>query len=158
MIFIRRGNSPLELLQLIAVLQRQKRGESVEYNGFKKRKGIKIHAAVTSEGLPLSIVIGSGAEYDPYRFEEVLGAIKVRTGYRPITIPDEIVADSIYDDAQVLSYLRRRRIKLLFQKIKEIKRREKEEDLEDLVKNRMRKDQQQKGSFQKLKWDLEELS
>ncbi len=50
-------------MQLTAVLSKQKRGESVEYNGFKKRKGIKIHAAVTSEGLPLSIVIGFGAEY-----------------------------------------------------------------------------------------------
>ena len=76
-----------------------KRGESVEYNGFKKRKGIKIHAAVTSEDIPLSVVIGSGAECDPYRFEETLGAIKIRTGYRPITRPKEIVADSIYDDA-----------------------------------------------------------
>ncbi|QIB92865.1 transposase [Methanosarcina mazei] len=72
---------------------------------------MKIHAAVTSEDLPLSIVIGSGAEYDPYRFEETIGAIKVRTGYRPITRPEEIVADSIYDDAQVREYLRRRRIK-----------------------------------------------
>ena len=41
----------------------------------------------------------------------LLGAIKVRTGYRPITRPNEIVADSIYDDAQVREYLRRRRIK-----------------------------------------------
>lgn len=48
--------------------------------------------------------------------------------------------------------------KLLFQKTKETERREKEEDLKDLTKNRMQKDQQQKGSFQKLKWDLEELS
>jgi hypothetical protein len=38
-----------------------KKGESVEYNGFKKRKGIKIHAAVISEGLPLSIIMGPGA-------------------------------------------------------------------------------------------------
>ncbi|MGI5992813.1 MAG: transposase [Methanosarcina sp.] len=72
---------------------------------------MKIHAAVTLEDLPLSIVIGSGAEYDPYRFEETIGAIKVRTGYRPITRPEEIVADSIYDDTQVREYLRRRKIK-----------------------------------------------
>ncbi|WP_416182782.1 hypothetical protein [Methanosarcina sp.] len=70
-----------------------------------------MHAAVTSEDLPISIVIGSGAEYDPYRFEETIGAIKIRTGYRPITRPEEIVADSIYDDAQVREYLHSRRIK-----------------------------------------------
>ena len=45
-----------------------------------------------------------------------------------------------------------------FQKTKETERREKEEDLTDLVKNRMQKDQRLKGFFQKLKWDLEELS
>ncbi|MDR7666435.1 transposase [Methanosarcina sp. Z-7115] len=52
-----------------------KKGETVYYNGFKKRKGIKIHAAVISEGLPLGIIIGPGAEYDPYRFAETVGAI-----------------------------------------------------------------------------------
>jgi len=80
--------------------------------GFKKRKGIKIHVAVTSEDLPLSVVIGSVAESDPYRFEETLEAIKIRTGYKPITRLYEIVAGSIYDDAQVREYLRRRRIKI----------------------------------------------
>jgi hypothetical protein len=27
------------------------------------------------EGLPLGIIIGPGAEYDPYRFAEIVGAI-----------------------------------------------------------------------------------
>ena len=71
-------------------MEKQKKGESVEYNGFKKIKGIKIHVAVTSEDILLSVVIGSGAEYDPYRFEETLGAIKIRTGYRPITRPKKL--------------------------------------------------------------------
>ncbi len=47
--------------------------------------------------------------------------------------------------------------KLLFQKTKETERREKEEDLKDLARNRMQKDQRWKGSFQKSRWDLEEL-
>ena len=38
----------------------------------KKRKGIKIHAAVTSEEIPLSVVIGSGAEYDPIDLKKLL--------------------------------------------------------------------------------------
>lgn len=119
---------------------RGKKGENVEYNGFKKRKGIKIHAVVTSEYFPLSIVIGSGAEYDPYRLEEALGVIKIRTGYRPITRPNEIVADSIYNDAQARECCAGEESKHLFQKTKGTERREKEEDPKDLVKNLMRKD------------------
>jgi hypothetical protein len=32
-----------------------------------KRKRIKIHVAVTSETLPLSVFIGPGAKYNPYK-------------------------------------------------------------------------------------------
>ncbi len=48
--------------------------------------------------------------------------------------------------------------KLLFQKTKETERKEEEEGLEGFAKNHMQKDQQWKGSFQKSRWDLEELS
>lgn len=36
---------------MIAVCRYKKRKKVREYKRFKKRKGIKIHAAVTSEGL-----------------------------------------------------------------------------------------------------------
>jgi hypothetical protein len=39
---------------------RLKRGELVGYDGFKHRKGTKIHACVNRDSMPLRIVIGPG--------------------------------------------------------------------------------------------------
>ena len=79
-----------------------------------------MRAAVTSEGLPLTVVIVQEQKYDQYRIEDTLGSIKVKTGYRPIIRPNQIGTDSIYDNAQVRDYLRRRTIKdlLIMKKLK----------------------------------------
>jgi len=47
------------------------------------------------------------------RFEEYIGAIEIRNGHRPVTRTKGVLAYSIYDDAHVRQYLRRRRIKAL---------------------------------------------
>ncbi|NMC09546.1 MAG: transposase [Methanothrix sp.] len=53
----------------------EKRGKSPRYNGHNRRKGVKAHSAVSSEGLPLSILIGPGNEHDSQRFEQVMAGI-----------------------------------------------------------------------------------
>jgi len=91
----------------------EKGGEGAAYNGFKKRRGVKVHAAVTVEGLPVSLVIGAGNEHDSRRFIKVLEGIGIMTGRRgrPMTRPHKVVADAAYDGEKIRRYLRRRGIR-----------------------------------------------
>ncbi|MCP8316390.1 MAG: IS5 family transposase [archaeon] len=90
----------------------EERGELVGYDGHKKRKGTKVHAAVSGEGLPLSIVIGLGSEHDSKRFVDALDGIWVKVGRgRPRTRPKEVVADSAYDAKRIRLFLKGRGIK-----------------------------------------------
>lgn len=71
-----------------------------------------MHAAVTSEGLPLSIVVGPGNEHDSQRFEQVMSGIRIDIGRgRPRTRPVEVLADAAYDSWEIRNYLRKRGIK-----------------------------------------------
>lgn len=72
---------------------------------------MKVHAAVSAEGLPLSLVIGPGNEHDSRRFTDVLDGIRIGTGGRPRTRPHEVVADAAYDERKIRGYLRRRGIR-----------------------------------------------
>ena len=89
----------------------EKGGEDAAYNGHKKRRGVKVHAAVSAEGLPLSLVIGAGNEHDSRRFTDVLEGIRIRTSGRPRTRPREVVAEAAYDEGRIRGYLRRRGIR-----------------------------------------------
>lgn len=53
-------------------IETKKKGEGTAYNGYKKRKGIKIHACVTSHGFPVAIIVSPGNEHDSKRFVEVM--------------------------------------------------------------------------------------
>jgi len=84
----------------------------VGYDGYRRRRGSKVHVAVSEEGLPLSVVIGPGDEHDSKRFIGVLNAIRAKRGIgRPKTRPEEVYADSAYDTREIRSYLKRRGIK-----------------------------------------------
>jgi len=73
---------------------------------------VKVHVAVSSEGLPLSIVTGPGNEHDSQQFEPVMADIRINIGRgRPRTRPVEVVADAGYDSDSIRAYLRRRGIK-----------------------------------------------
>ncbi len=73
---------------------------------------MKVHAAVSSEGIPLSIQIGHGNEHDSQRFEQVMAGIKINIGIgRPRTKPGEVMADAAYDTDAIRKYLRKRGIK-----------------------------------------------
>jgi transposase len=73
---------------------------------------VKVHASVSSEGLPLSLVLSPGNEHDSRRFVEVLAEIRIGKGIgRPISRPFEVLADAAYDNNEIRLYLRRRGIK-----------------------------------------------
>ena len=59
--------------------QKTRRARQI-YNCHKKRKGVKVHVAVSTEGLPLSIITGPGNEHDSKRFVEVLGMVRIGIG------------------------------------------------------------------------------
>ena len=64
------------------------------------------------EGLPLSLVLSPGDEYDSKRFVEVLNGIRIgKCIGRPRSRPLEVLADAAYDIKDIRLYLRRRGIK-----------------------------------------------
>jgi transposase len=73
---------------------------------------VKAHAVVSSESLPLAIILGDGNEHDSRRFQQVVSRVRINTGRgRPKTRPEEVLADAAYDTESIRCYLRRRGIK-----------------------------------------------
>jgi transposase len=73
---------------------------------------VKFHAAVNSNSLPISLMIGPGNEHDSKRFEQVVSNVRVKIGRgRPRSKPQEVLADAAYDTEAIRTYLRRRGIK-----------------------------------------------
>jgi transposase len=67
---------------------------------------------VSTEGLPLSLVLSPGNEHDSKRFVEVLNRIRIVKGIgRHRSRPVEVLADAAYDDKEIRLYLRCRGIK-----------------------------------------------
>jgi hypothetical protein len=68
---------------------------------------------VSTDGLPLSLVLSPGNEHDSKRFVEVLNGIRIGKGIsRPRSRPVEALADAAYDDKEMRFYLQRRDIKV----------------------------------------------
>jgi len=85
-------------------------GELVAYNGHKKKR-VKVHVAVCSTGLPLSIFTGLGSQHNSQKFIEFIDGIEIKIERgRPRTKPGEVVADAAYDDMKIREDLRRRNI------------------------------------------------
>jgi transposase len=73
---------------------------------------VKVHVAVSSNSLPLVIIIGAGNEHDSQRFKQVVSNVRINIGRgRPRTRPREVLADAAYDTESIRNYLRRRGIK-----------------------------------------------
>lgn len=67
---------------------------------------------MSQEGLPLSIIISPGNEYDSQKFIDILESIKIRINRgRPRSKPVELNADAAYDNNTIRVYLKRRGIK-----------------------------------------------
>jgi hypothetical protein len=87
-------------------------GTSARHNKHKRRKGVKALAAVSSDSLPLVIIVGASNEHDGRRFEQVVSNIRINIDRgRPKTKPGEVLADAAYDTESIRCYLRRRGIK-----------------------------------------------
>jgi transposase len=65
----------------------------VGYDGFKHRKGTKIHVCVDRDSMPLSIAIGPGNEHDSRRLQELVDGLSGR--------PRELYADAAYDTENI---------------------------------------------------------
>jgi transposase len=65
----------------------------VGYDGFKHRKGTKIHVCVDRDSMPLSIIIGPGNEHDSKKLLELVGDLDWR--------PEQLYADAAYDTEHI---------------------------------------------------------
>ena len=84
----------------------------IGYDGHKNKKGSKIHAIVTKDGLPLNTAVSAGNNHDSRIFKEIFSNIKIKISRgRPHTRPKELLADSAYDTMEIRCYLRKRGIK-----------------------------------------------
>jgi transposase len=65
----------------------------VGYDGFKLRKGTKIHAVVDQSSMPLYFTVGPGNEHDSRRLQELVDGLSGR--------PRELYADAAYDTENI---------------------------------------------------------
>jgi len=89
----------------------QKRGSLTGYDGFKRISGTKIHVAVESNGLPVSIVIGPACEHDSARFIDTMENISDYLDDDSIEQIVAVYADKGYDAKKIREYLRNRNIR-----------------------------------------------
>ena len=85
----------------------------VGFDGYKKIKGTKIHAAVAEGSLPIAVAIGSGREHKGRKLIPLMESISIKTEHkgRPSKRPDEVYADSKYDMPLVKIYLDGKHVK-----------------------------------------------
>jgi len=69
----------------------------VGYDGFKNRKGSKIHAVVDPSSKPIYFTVGPGNEHDSRRLQELVDGLSGR--------PRELYADAAYDTENIRSGL-----------------------------------------------------
>jgi transposase len=65
----------------------------VGYDGFKHRKGTKIHVCVDRDSMPLSRIIGPGNEHDSKKLLELVGDLDWK--------PEQLYADAAYDTEHI---------------------------------------------------------
>jgi transposase len=65
----------------------------VGYDGFKNRKGSKIHAVVDPSSKPIYFTVGPGNEHDSRRLQELVDGLSGR--------PRELYADAAYDTENI---------------------------------------------------------
>lgn len=75
-------------------------------------KGVKISALVENGGLPLSIIIAPANVHDSKFYLPTNERLKIRIPIgRPITRPEEVMADAAYDSEEIRKYNTKRGIK-----------------------------------------------
>ncbi|TLY01830.1 MAG: IS5 family transposase, partial [Thaumarchaeota archaeon] len=94
--------------------RRQKRGELIGYDGYHRKKGTKVHVAVTPASLPVSVMIGRGNEHESRKLIPLMEGVSVKAPHRrgrPRKRPWRVHADKNYDTFLVRLYLQRRHIR-----------------------------------------------
>ena len=81
------------------------------YDGFKKILGTKIHAAVDSDSLPVSVVVGPANGHGPARFADVMDGVSGRPGCGAKGQTVSVHADRGYDAGRIRKYLADRGIR-----------------------------------------------
>jgi len=69
----------------------------VGYDGFKHRKGTKIHACVNRDSMLLNIIVGAGNEHDSKKIVELVEGLDGK--------PGQLYADASYDTEHIRSGL-----------------------------------------------------
>ncbi len=71
----------------------QEGGEAVGVDGFRRRKGGKVHALVAPPGLPLAVALGPAHRHDATAFPQLMAGLRLggRRG-RPRTRREELCA------------------------------------------------------------------
>jgi hypothetical protein len=89
------------------------KGELIGHDGHHRKKGTKIHVAVTPASLPVAIMIGRGNEHESRKLIPLMESVGVkmpdRRG-RPRKRPTRVHADKNYDTFLVRLYLQRRHV------------------------------------------------
>jgi transposase len=75
-----------------------KGGEELGYDGFKHRKGTKIHAIVDEYSKPIAVAISPRNTHDSKIFNTIYTKMKNR--------PDKLYGDSAYDTEEIRSKLK----------------------------------------------------
>jgi transposase len=75
----------------------------IGYDGFKHKKGLKIHVCVDKDSMPLNFTIGPGSEHDSKRLMELMECLEKK--------PKELYADSAYDTESIRKGLKSINIK-----------------------------------------------
>ncbi len=88
----------------------KKGGDEIGYDGFKRITGTKLHVAVESNGLPVSIVTGPANVHDSTRFIDVMESISDFVGNGSIKQIISCFADKGYDSTAIREYLKNREI------------------------------------------------
>jgi hypothetical protein len=98
------GKVSLSVVSVDSTLVDSKKvGQFVEFDGHIDRKGVKVHAAVSLEGLPLGFLLSPGNEYDSQKFFEVMESLRIRIPRgRPRCRPNEVYADAAYDNRMII--------------------------------------------------------
>jgi len=81
-------------------------------DGFRRRKGSKVHALVAPPGLPLAVALGPANRHDATAFPQLMGGLRLggRRG-RPRRRLEELCADGAYDTREIRHHLRRRGVR-----------------------------------------------
>jgi len=82
----------------------------VDYDGFKRITGTKIHVAAEQNGLPVSLIIGPANQHDSTKFVDVMESISNRLNNSDTSKIKSIYADKGYDSKIIRNYLKSKNI------------------------------------------------